>query len=39
MKDRLKLAIRAAIIAFIGALLGAAIAPHQLEVVLKLLGL
>lgn len=39
MKERLKVAARAALIAFVGALLGAAVAPHQLEAVLHLFGL
>lgn len=39
MKDKLKIAVRAAIIAFVGALAGGAVAPDMIQYVLKLIGL
>jgi len=39
MKNKLKYATRAAVAAFIAALLGAAVAPEQLHALLALLGL
>lgn len=39
MKDKLKYAVRAAVAAFIAALLGAAVAPEQVHALLSLIGL
>lgn len=39
MKDRLKLAVKVGITAFVGALAGGAIAPEYIHTVLGLLGL
>jgi hypothetical protein len=38
MKERLAVAVRVAITAFIGALAGGAIAPEHVQLVLKLIG-
>ena len=38
MKERLAIAIRVAVTAFIGALAGGAIAPEHIQVLLKLIG-
>jgi len=39
MKDKLKLALKAAIVAFIGAIAGGAVAPDAIKMILALLGL
>lgn len=38
MKERLAVAVRVAITAFIGALAGGAIAPEHVQMILKLIG-
>ena len=39
MSERLKLAFRVAVTAFIGALVGGAVAPEHIQNLLKLIGL